>query len=744
MKKHISLIAEAKMKISLYSCFKKIAFIFATFFILIPSSYAASPIIMGYWENWGTYHGFSMPGSTRANEIMRGQLTGLNALTYSFLEVNSVGNVYFTDAWSDLTSLNANDVAFCEKIPDACPNFDKTRGGIGSFDAFLKLPVEHKIIALGGGTHDDTFENAFKHSDQFIQSLKLLLSNFPGITGIDLDYEPAGGIPCQNISAFISLIERIKKDIPQLKISYTLIANHHGIQALGRDNWKKLAGLLDYVGVMGYDFHGAFDKANPMTALHSSLYSEGEDDFSDEKAIRTLIEMGVPNNKILLGMPAYGRAVGGVSQAGLNQTFTRSFQGDLDDEKCSTDLNAGWSMCTGSVSYRDLIFNYPKSTPVYMNKKLSGVYSYSSDHQVFVSYDNKDSVLEKAHFAQENKLAGVFFWSLRSDVKVTHPESLITAVAGAYGIKTYQPSPIAKPKLYSYYAGWYPPQGAAPIPNFKMDGLLIAFATIQKNGNTYSTTFSGDFNIPSGDPLKSYTVWNNWVRQFGGKAYVSFGGGTNEALRKYIIEGNPEDLAALANEVQHGVGQMFDGVDLDIEGWWNYGKEDNLKFARNLAQFVKLLRTDLDADPWAREKPIMLAVGYEAAGEVTGLESNPAYAGSMKPFFADNKAMSAVTSILIMSYNINVDHLYGRHDLVNNILNTFSNAGIADEKIFFGIQPYQKINGPATPLATVQSLSEFIKNSGYGGVFMWGIGTQGLGNLSGYDYLAAMKAGLGI
>lgn len=732
------------MKISAPPYFKKVVCIIVTFFILVSSSFAASPIIMGYWESWGTYHGFSMPGSTSPNEIMRGQLTGLNAVTYSFLEVNSNGNIYFMDVWSDLTSLNSNDIAFCEKLPDACPNFDKTRGGIGSFDAFLKLSVEHKIIALGGGGHDDTFENAFKHPDQFIQSLKLLLAHFPGMTGIDLDYEPVGGIPEQNISAFISLIERIKKEIPQLHISYTLIANHHNIKALGADNWKKLSGLLDYVGVMGYDFHGAFDKANPQTALHSSLYSEGNDDFSDEKAIRTLIEMGVPSNKILLGLPAYGRAVGGVTQSGLNQQFTLSARGDLDDEKCSTDLNAGWGMCTGTVSYHDLVYHYPKATPVYVNQKLSGVYSYSKDNKIFVSFDNKDSALEKTHFAQDNKLAGVFFWSLRSDLKVTHPESLITAVAGAYGIKTYQPTPIAKPKLYSYYAGWYPPQGAASIPNFKMDGILIAFATIQKNGNGYATTFSGDFNIPSGDPLKSYTVWNNWVRQFGGKAYVSVGGGTNEILRKYIIEGSQEDLAALANEIQHDVGQMFDGVDLDIEGWWNYSREDNIKFARNLAKLVKLLRADLDNDPWTREKPIMLAVGHEAAGEVPGLSgSNSGYAGTMKPFFADSKAMSAVKSIFIMSYNINVDHLYERHDLVANILNTFSNTGIPDEKIFFGIQPYQKSNEPATSLPTVQSLAEFVKNSGYGGVFMWGIGTQGIGALSSYDYLAAMKAGLG-
>ncbi len=76
------------MRLSIFSILKKITCGVSLFFYFATTSFAASPIIMGYWESWGTYHGFSMPGSTQPNEIMRGQLTGLNAVTYSLLEVN--------------------------------------------------------------------------------------------------------------------------------------------------------------------------------------------------------------------------------------------------------------------------------------------------------------------------------------------------------------------------------------------------------------------------------------------------------------------------------------------------------------------------------------------------------------------------------------------------------------------------------------------------------------------------------
>src|SRR4029079_2288949 len=111
-------------------------------------------------------------------------------------------------------------------------------------------------------------------------------------------------------------------------------------------------------------------------------------------------------------------------------------------------------------------------------------------------------------------------------------------------------------------------------------------------------------------------------------------------------------------------------------------------------------------------------------------------------------AMNAINAVFIMSYNINVSGLYSRHDLVSDVLTTFANVGIPEEKLFFGIQPYQNATDPATPIAVIESLGDFMKKSNYGGLFMWGIGTPGLGGydsgrpaLSASDYLSAMKRG---
>src|SRR6185436_19251046 len=113
----------------------------------------------------------------------------------------------------------------------------------------------------------------------------------------------------------------------------------------------------------------------------------------------------------------------------------------------------------------------------------------------------------------------------------------------------------------------------------------------------------------------------------------------NDDLRKYVINANKNDLDHFANNLQATVkSSFFDGVDLDIEAWWIHSKEENLKFATNLAYLVTQLRNALNADPATNNKPIMIAVGIDAAGVVPGgiIPSNPDYAGTMKPFFQDS------------------------------------------------------------------------------------------------------------
>lgn len=404
-----------------------------------------APIVMGYWENWGTYANFPIPNNAQnsTNPVLSGQLTGLTALAYAFLEVTSDGSIQFSDAWSDLNPNNPQDKNFCNLSPQSCPNFPKN-AGLGNFSAFVNTSVAHHVISIGGAGHDQSWENAFNHPVQFAISLKQLVTTYKNIDWIDIDYEPVGGVPSQNILSLINLTSKIKAALPNIIISYTIPANADSIKNFGQANWQRLMNAVDYISVMGYDLHGAFDSSNPYTDLHSALYSSNNN-FSTDSAIKALTSVGVSNNKIILGMPMYGRAVGGVQVSGLGQTFIESVKGDLDDANCSLNLHAG-NVCSGMIQYKTLVDQKYTAVPAMINGKLSGVYAYDAKQKVFVSYDNTESAKAKAQYAVDNKLAGVMFWAIRFDKPVEDAQSILASVDKVYGITPHPVLP-SDPKM---------------------------------------------------------------------------------------------------------------------------------------------------------------------------------------------------------------------------------------------------------------------------------------------------------
>lgn len=302
------------------------------------------------------------------------------------------------------------------------------------------------------------------------------------------------------------------------------------------------------------------------------------------------------------------------------------------------------------------------------------------------------------------------------------------------------------PVVYSYWAGW----SNAEIPNFSFNGLFLAFAIMNRDnkGNFYTDyTASNNFQQPS--MSGPYVTWNNWARHYyaaGARAYVSYGGGSNEAFRGYIINANENELSNMAGEIKANIKlYFFDGVDLDIESWWSFNNVDNKKFATNLITLVKQLRWSLDNDPQTRGKAIFITVGWNSAGPVAGMsDGGSTYTGSMQAFFSDTTALNAVTAINIMSYDTCIDSFYSRQDLIANILSTFNHAGIPKQKIILGIQPYECGPRQLTAVGTVIALGQYVKQNNYGGLFLWGIGANELGQLSAWDYLNAMKFGLGL
>ena len=171
--------------------------------------------------------------------------------------------------------------------------------------------------------------------------------------------------------------------------------------------------LLDFINVMTYDLNGAW---SPVSNFNAPLYPSPEDPTSPpgdtaHGAIQNYLGEGVPAQKLVLGVPFYGRGVDGVASQnqGLFQPFTGIPLGTWD--------TAGGS-ATGMFDYADLALHYLGQPGVVAYRdEVSGVpWLHDSARGLFISYDDPLSLALKKEYVLSNGLGGVMIWEMSSDL----------------------------------------------------------------------------------------------------------------------------------------------------------------------------------------------------------------------------------------------------------------------------------------------------------------------------------------
>ncbi|KAH7963159.1 hypothetical protein HPB52_019779 [Rhipicephalus sanguineus] len=218
-----------------------------------------------YWGTWSHYR--SGAGKFSVGQIDPSLCTHL---VYAFAKLEN-GVIAAFDAYLDL----------------------KDNYGLGMYEKVNKLKVTHPhlktLLAIGGWNEGSQKYSQMASSPEgrqrFAQSVLSFLDKH-GFDGLDLDWEyPAarGGVP-QDKQNFVLLI--------QVYLTHTQYMNEH-MPPDGSLCHKP--SYLDYISVMAYDFFGAW---NSYTGHCSPL---------GETAIRMWLNKGADPNKLLLGMPLYGR-----------------------------------------------------------------------------------------------------------------------------------------------------------------------------------------------------------------------------------------------------------------------------------------------------------------------------------------------------------------------------------------------------------------------------------------------------
>jgi chitinase len=179
---------------------------------------------------------------------------------------------------------------------------------------------------------------------------------------------------------------------------YVTVATGATSDFLAHTEMNKVAKYVDAVNLMAYDYYEADSDA--ITGHHAPLYTSPADPkkISDDKSVQEYEKAGVPAAKIVLGVPFYGHVWGQVPAVnhGLFQPGKEIPHGYADyGDGPQTMLKNGF------IRYWDPIAAAP--------------YLYNTEKQIFVSYDDPESLALKCRYVLAHKIRGIMFWSYESD-----------------------------------------------------------------------------------------------------------------------------------------------------------------------------------------------------------------------------------------------------------------------------------------------------------------------------------------
>ncbi|MGA2834668.1 MAG: glycoside hydrolase family 18 protein [Terracidiphilus sp.] len=276
------------------------------------------------------------------------------------------------------------------------------------------------LVSVGGWIWSSSFSDvALTPSSRriFIDSVVQFLRDNQ-LDGLDIDWEyPAsvgnGNIyrpeDKQNYTALLKeLRHRFNREEKALGRRLILsIAAGTSEEFVAKTEMKQVQRYVDSVNLMSYDYYESGSDA--ITGHHAPLYANPADPkhASADASVKLFEQAGVPSRKLILGVPFYGRAWADVGGAG-NGLYQPGRKADMWANY--SDI-AGNLLNNGFVRYWDNVSSVP--------------WLYNPDKRVFISYEDRESILLKCHYVLDHRLGGVMFWEYTGD---TPDHALLEAI----------------------------------------------------------------------------------------------------------------------------------------------------------------------------------------------------------------------------------------------------------------------------------------------------------------------------
>ncbi len=370
-----------------------------------------SPIVGVYYPEWGIYG--------RNFEVADVPAKDVTHVFYAFADVNPDLTVGVYDSW-----------AATDRRIDGDWNTQKPYAG--NYEALNKLkavnPELHNMISIGGWSLSKLFSDVAltdASRKKFAKSAVDFMLQY-GFDGIDIDWEyPVGGGLASNITRpedkhnYTLLLQELDE---QIRLQEAIDGNDYQLSIAapaGDDKMvnlelKEIAKYTDFINVMTYDYHGAWDNT---TNHQAALYGKPGAPYTVDQTIQGYLDAGVSADELVLGGAIYGRAWQGVSSTnnGLYQSASGPAPGTWE---------------AGVYDYKDL-YNKEKTPDwqLYRDSQAKVPYLYNEKAGIFSTYEDTQSLGHKLDYIKDKGLRGMFFWEASADLNSNHPDSLINKAA---------------------------------------------------------------------------------------------------------------------------------------------------------------------------------------------------------------------------------------------------------------------------------------------------------------------------
>lgn len=354
---------------------------------------------MGYLASWTAYDETTDIANIDANRLTH--------ILYAFGALTAEGDAELGDACAD--------IGMCASPMNIGGNFAKLRA--------LKLRHPHlKIMISFGGWNGSAHFSRVAAGEQgrrrFASSaIAVFLEPYNGLfDGIDIDWEypVEGGARGNSRSTsdrtnFTLLMQEFRTQLDRLgdrtKRRYGLSVALAADAAMNDNvDLMALAAIVDTLNVMTYDYH----VGSSYSHFNAPLYPVDNDPTplaTVDASVSSFRLVGVPSSKLVMGIPLYGRAYGGIDA--INDGLLRP-----------ADSKAVPNWALDGVDLKALAgMNLEASGfAAHWNDKAKVPFSYNSAEKLWVSYEDARSVAAKIAYAREKSLAGVMIWHVGGDI----------------------------------------------------------------------------------------------------------------------------------------------------------------------------------------------------------------------------------------------------------------------------------------------------------------------------------------